>query len=116
MTQDILKAIGIVVAAAAMVLVVAWRRRTQAKFFENFAEREVCPHLRGPLELLRSRGHVVVRAGQRRPEFPLEIYIAPGFDPAAIFAELKLQEPVAVSERNALICHDDWCELHPSGG
>jgi hypothetical protein len=111
--NEIWKAIGIALAAVALVLVVAWRRRTQARFFQEFAEREVCPHLRSALELLRSRGHVVVRAGQRRPEFPLEIYIAPGFDPSAICAELKLEEPVAVSERNVLICREDWCELHP---
>jgi len=112
---DIWKAIGIVAAAVVMVFVVAWRRRAQAKFYAEFADREVCEHLRGALELLKSRGHVVVRAGQRGPEMPLEIHIAPGFDPAAIAEELKLEEPVAVSERGVVICREDWCELHPVG-
>ena len=45
---------------------------------------------------------------------PLEIHLAPAFDPKAIHDELKLAEPACVSERNVLYCKEDWCELHPA--
>jgi hypothetical protein len=30
-----------------------------------------------------------------------------------VYDELKLAEPVFVSERNVLYCKQDWCEIHP---
>lgn len=111
--SEILQLIGVAAAAVAMIFVVRWRRRGHREFLEEFAQKEVCDHLRPALELLKSRGHSVRRAGQRDPQLPLEIHITPPFDPQAIFDELKLQEPVFVSERNVLYCREDACELHP---
>jgi hypothetical protein len=73
----------------------------------------VCDHLRPVYELLLSRGHVVARVAQDHPNLPLEIHVRPAFDPKAVYDELKLAEPVFVSERNVLYCKEDWCELHP---
>ena len=47
------------------------------------------------------------------PTCPLEIHLQPPFDPQAIYDELKLTEPVFVSERKVLYCQEDWCEVHP---
>lgn len=113
--DDILQIILIIVSTVALVFVLRWRKRSHAKFMEEYAERELCEHLRPALELLRSRGHRVVRAGQQNPEMPLEIHLAPAFDPAAIAAELSLKKPVSVSPRNALVCKEDFCELRPAG-
>ena len=113
---EFLKYAGILAAAVAMVFVVAWRRKSHRAFLEQYSEEEVCEHLRPALEMLKSRGHRVVRAGQVRPEMPLELHIAPAFDPTALAEELKLEEPVFVSERNVLYCREDWCELHPKQG
>ena len=43
-------------------------------------------------------------------------HLAPPFDPRALFDELKLAEPVFVSERNVLGCKEDLCEIHPVEG
>jgi hypothetical protein len=112
-TSDILQLIGIVIATVAMVIVVAWRRRTHQEFIDKFSDEEICEHLRPALELLRSRGHRVRRAGQRDPQLPLEIHITPPFHPQKVCEELKLQAPVFVSQRNVLYCEVDMCELHP---
>jgi hypothetical protein len=48
---------------------------------------------------------------------PLEIHVAPGFDPKSVAEQLGLTDPVFVSaERNVLFCKEDWCELHPTSG
>ena len=109
----ILKMVGVFAMAIALVVVIQWRRKSQRRFLEEFSDVNVCEHLQGALEVLKGRGHVVVRAGQKHPDLPLEIHISPRFDPAAIAAELKLEEPVFVSERGVLYCKEDWCELHP---
>jgi len=111
--SEIFQLAGVIAAAIAMVFVVRWRRRSHQRFLEDFADEEVCEHLRGALDLLKSRGHRVLRAGQRNPDMPLEIHLVPAFDPRAIADELKLQPPVYVSERNVLYCREDACELHP---
>ena len=51
--------------------------------------------------------------GQKAPDLPMEIHLTPVFDPQGVYDELKLAEPVYVSERNVLYCKDDWCEVHP---
>lgn len=108
------KQIALAVAAAiSLPIVVAMRRRSYRRFINRFADDEICPHLRGALELLRQRGHRVVRAGQKSPQFPLEIHVAPLFDPAALAAELHLRDPVFVSDRNVLCCAEHECELTP---
>ena len=52
-------------------------------------------------------------AGQVRPDFPLEIHISPPFDLQRLADELKLKEPVFVSERKVLCCREDECEIRP---
>lgn len=108
---DILQIITIILATVAMVVVVRLRRRQYHEFLEDFSDQEVCEHLKGALAALKTRGHRVVRAGQKSPEMPLEIHLTPPFDPQALADELKLQEPVFIS-RNALCCREDECELH----
>ena len=104
---------------AALAVIMAWalraRRRSHRAHLDEVADAEVCPHLRPAYDLLRSRGHRVVNVGQRNPELPLEVHLSPRFDPKAVAEELKLEEPVFVSERNVLYCKEDWCELHPKG-
>jgi hypothetical protein len=95
------------------VLVVQWRRRDYAENSQGLADANVCEHLRTALELVRSKGCRVTRVGQRHPDLPLEIHVAPPFDPKAVYDELKLAEPVFLSERNVLYCKEHWCELHP---
>jgi hypothetical protein len=114
-TQNIIYALA-VIAAIAMPFVLRLRRRSHQRFLAEYSEREVCEHLRPALEHLKSRGHVVRRAGQRAPDFPLEIHLSPPFDPKQVAAELKLVEPVFVSERNVLYCKEDLCELQPVKG
>ena len=103
--------------AAGVGVVLAWavraRRQSRATFLGEFAANEVCPHLKPAYDLLVSRGHAPVNAGQRHPELPLEIHLAPPFEPHAVYDELKLAEPVFVSERNVLYCKEDLCEIHP---
>jgi hypothetical protein len=113
---DILWLLGTAAAAVALVFVVRWRRRTHGAYVHQLAQERVCSHLRPALELLIQRGHRVRRVGQRDRDLPLEIHLQPPFDPAAIFQELKLAEPVFVSERNVLYCKEHWCEIHPSDG
>jgi hypothetical protein len=106
-------------AAAAIGIILVWavraRRRSHASFLRDTAAREVCPHLKPAYDLLASRGHEPVNVGQRHPELPLEIHIAPSFSPQALYDELKLAAPVFVSERNVLYCKEDLCEIHPVG-
>ena len=105
----------VVVAGIAMVFVVQARRRSHARFLQTYADEEVCEHLRPALDLLKSRGAFVVRAGQKARDLPLEVHLSIPFDPNAIYDELKLAPPAHVSERGVLYCKEDWCELHPWG-
>ncbi len=102
-------------AAVGVILVVALRARRRSHVDHLYAasEAEVCEHLRPAYELLLSRGHRPVNIGQRHPDLPLEIHVQPRFDPRAVYDELKLAEPVFVSDRNVLYCKEDWCEIHP---
>ena len=106
--------------AAAVAVVLVWairaRRRSHGVYLTELAAGEVCPHLQPVYELLASRGHRPTNVGQRHPDLPLEIHMAPPFDPKAVFDELKLAEPVFVSERNVLYCKEDLCEVHPVRG
>lgn len=110
---DILQIVGIILAAVFMVLVVTRRRKAKTSHDLEFAQENVCEHLRPAFDLLLSRGHVVKTVGQNHPELPLEIHLAPAFDPKAVYEESGLAEPAFVSERNVLYCKEDWCELHP---
>jgi hypothetical protein len=112
-TTDILQIIGVIAATVAMIFVIRWRRRSHQVFIEQFADEEICEHLRPALQLLKERGHRIVRAGQRDPQLPLEVHMFPAFDPRALLDELKLEAPVAVSDRNVLYCQEDACEIHP---
>ena len=116
---DILTLLGAAALGAILIWAVRWRRRDHALNMRHFAEQEVCSHLRPAYELLTSRGHTVLRVGQKTPEMPLEIHMAapPGagpFDPKQVYEGLKLAEPVFVSERDVLYCKEDWCEIHPA--
>jgi hypothetical protein len=111
--NDLFLLLCAVAAAVGLVLVVRWRRRNYAEHLHQTSDAEVCEHLRPALELLLSRGHRVARVGQRNPDLPLEIHMQPPFSPNEVYAELKLAEPVFVSERNVLYCKEDWCEIHP---
>jgi hypothetical protein len=115
LTRELLKIAGVIAAVIIMIMVIRWRRRTFRIHLDELAGQEVCPHLKPALELLKSRGHRIINVGQKQQEYPLEIHLAPRFDPAAIARELDLQPPVHVSERNVLYCKEDWCELHPRG-
>jgi hypothetical protein len=110
---DILLLAGAGALAVVFVIVVRLRHRSHAEHTVGLAQAEVCEHLRPALELLLSRGHRVTRVGQRGPEMPLEIHLDPAFDPKPLYDELKLAEPVFLSERNVLYCKEDWCELDP---
>jgi hypothetical protein len=112
--SDGLTLIGVVLAAAALLLVVRARHRSYAAEQLRLADEEVCPHLRPAWELLKSRGHRARRVGQRHPDLPLEIHVEPPFDPQLLQSELKLDDPVFISARSVLYCKDDWCELHPA--
>lgn len=111
--QDILTLAGTAVAAVLLVVVVRWRRRDHAANTHGLAEQEVCDHLRPALDHVLAGGCRITRVGQTHPDLPLEIHVAPPFDPKVVYAQLKLAEPVFVSERNVLYCKEDWCELHP---
>ena len=115
---DILMLLGAAAVGVVLVWLVRWRRRDHAQNIRQMAEREVCDHLRPAYETLVGRGHTALRVGQKNPEFPLEIHMAPPagsapFNPRQLYDELKLAEPVFVSERNVLYCKEDWCEIHP---
>jgi hypothetical protein len=112
-SRDLFQILVTIAAVIVLAVVISMRRKSHRRFLEEFSHREVCEHLRPALELLKSRGHRVVRAGQRREDLPLEIYLWPSFEPAAIASELQLADPVFVSDRNVLYCQEDWCELHP---
>ena len=117
--SDLLLIVGAAVMALLLVIVVRLRHRSHAKDVRQLAEEEVCEHLRPALELILSRGFRVTRVGQKARDFPLEIHVAPApgdqsFDPKAVHDELKLAEPVFVSERNVLYCKEDWCEIDPN--
>ena len=113
-TQDLLTLLGAIVAAVLFVVVMRWRRRDFAENARGLAEQEVCDHLKPALDQILAAGGRVTRAGQKHPELPLEVHLAPSFDPQALYDQLKLEPPVYVSERNVLYCKEDWCELHPS--
>ena len=110
---DLLMLAGALVLAVTFVIVVRVRHRSHADNVVKVADEEVCEHLRPALELLKSRGHGVTRVGQKARDFPMEVHLAPPFEPKALYDELKLAEPVFVSERNVLYCKQDWCEIHP---
>ena len=110
---DLLQILAVLVGTVIFIAVVRARHRGKAVHDVEFADQNVCEHLRGALELLRSRGHQIEQVGQHGPDFPLEIHLRPAFDPAAIYKELQLEPPVYVSERNVLFCKEDWCEIHP---
>ena len=115
MTQaDVLILLGSVLLAVLLVVVVRWRVRSHGEFTQQLADDNVCEHLRPAWDLLRSRGHRAARVGQKAPGLPLEIHVQPAFDPRAVYDELKLSEPVFVSERSVLYCKQDWCEIHPA--
>ena len=103
--------------AAAITVILVWavraRRKSHRVFLRDAAAERVCPHLKPVYDLLVSRGHRPVNVGQRHPELPLEIHVAPVFGPQAVYDELKLGPPVFVSERNVLYCKEDLCEIHP---
>jgi hypothetical protein len=111
---DLLQILVILAGTAIFIAVLRARQRGKAVHDVEFADHNVCEHLRRPLELLQSRGHRINQVGQHGPDFPLEIHVSPSFDPAAIYSELQLEPPVYVSERNVLFCKEDWCEIHPS--
>jgi hypothetical protein len=110
---DILQILGALAVAIVMITVVRARHRGKAAHDVEFAREEVCEHLRPALAHLEAAGHRVVRVGQVAREMPLEIHVSPTFEPAALYAELKLEPPAHLSERNVLFCKDDWCEIHP---
>ncbi len=116
--SNILLLLGAAAVGLLLVLTVRWRHRSYARNVSQLAAEEVCPHLRPAYELLAARGHAPRRVGQKHPDLPLEIHMVPPlgnapFDPRQVYDELKLAEPVYVSERNVLYCKEDWCELHP---
>ena len=110
---DILMLLGAVSVGVVLVLVVKARQRSHGEHLKELAAREVCEHLRPAYELLASRGHRPVAVGMNHPDLPLEIHMAPPFDPQAVYDELKLADPVFVSQRNVLFCKEDLCEVHP---
>ena len=114
LTWELLKIAGVIVTVILMIVVIRWRRQGFRAHLDETAEREICEHLKPALDLLRSRGHRIVDVGQKHEDYPLEIHLAPGFDPSALAKELNLEPPVYVSERNVLYCKEDWCELHPA--
>ena len=65
-SKDVVLIILVVAAATLTPIVLRLRRRSHAQFLQDYAAREVCEHLRGAMELLRSRGHRVIRAGQKK--------------------------------------------------
>ena len=113
---SVLQILGAVVVAVVLIWAVRARRRSHGVYLADLAATEVCPHLKPVYDLLSSRGHVAANVGQRHPDLPLEIHMAPPFDPRAVYNELQLAEPVFLSERNVLFCKEDLCEIHPVRG
>ena len=113
-TANLLWLLFYAIVAVVLVLAVRARRRSHAVYLRDVAAQEVCPHLKPAYDLLVSRGHAPMNVGQRHPDLPLEIHLSPPFDPRAVHDELKLAEPVFVSERNVLYCKEDLCEIHPA--
>lgn len=111
---DIFQIAIVVVGTIVFIMVIRARHRGKATHDVEYAEAHVCEHLRGALEVLRSRGHQVEQVGQLGDDFPLEIHLRPAFDPNEVYKELGLEPPVYVSERNVLFCKEDWCEIHPA--
>ena len=111
--SDLILLLGAAALAIVTIVVVRLRQKSHAREVNALADRNVCDHLRPAWELLRQRGHVALRVGQKGPDLPLEIHVAPPFVPNELQAELNLSEPVFVSERNVLYCKQDWCEIHP---
>ena len=111
--QDLVMLVGAPAAAIGLIFILRWRRRSHAVNMRTMSEEQVCDHLRPAYDLLLSRGHVTVNMGQKHPDLPLEIHLSPPFDPRQVYDELKLADPVFVSERNVLYCKEDWCEIHP---
>jgi len=111
--EDILQILGIIALVVVMTVVIRLRRRGKTTHDVSYAAEHVCQHLKPALDALLARGLIVTQVGQRAREFPLEIHFSDTFDPAALYAKLKLEPPAQVSERNVLFCKDDWCELHP---
>jgi hypothetical protein len=111
--SDILQILGAIAVVVVMIVVVRGRHRGKAVHDLGYARENVCEHLRPALEHLLAQGHAVRRVGQTGRDMPLEVHLVPPFDPQALYADLKLEPPVYVSDRNVLICKDDWCELHP---
>jgi hypothetical protein len=110
---DILELLGVIAVVAMLILVVRARHRGKAAHDAQYADENVCNHLKRVLEHLEANGHRVTTVGQVGREMPLEIHLDPPFDPNAIYRELQLEPPIYVSERNVLYCKEDWCELHP---
>lgn len=110
---DLLYLVFAAVAVVVMIFVVRGRHRSHGRHAHEAGEQEVCEHLRPALEALLERGHRITRVGQHHPDLPLEIHLLPEFSPQGLYEELKLGDPVFVSERNVLYCKEDWCELHP---
>ena len=110
---DILQILAVIVVVIIMAVVLRARHRGKAVHDTEYANDNVCEHLKRTLTHLEAAGHQVRRVGQQAREMPLEIYLQPGFDPHAVYKELQLEPPVYVSERNVLFCKEDWCELHP---
>src|SRR3954471_5786101 len=111
--QDILTLVGAPLAGVALIFVVRWRRRSYVANMRAMSTEQVCAHLRPAYDLLISRGHIPVNVGQKHPARPLKLHRTPPFDPRQVYDELKLADPVFVSERNVLYCKEDWCEIHP---
>jgi hypothetical protein len=105
--------IVVLFAAVALIFVMRWRTRDAAVNKDEYAHANVCEHLKPALDLVLARGSRITRVGQKHPESPLEIHVDPPFDPKAVYEELKLGEPVFLSERNVLYCKEDYCELDP---
>src|SRR5215213_362769 len=110
---EILEVIGVLLAVVVMIFVVRARHRGKAVHDTEYANENICEHLKRALEYLEAHGHRVYRVGQHGPDMPLEIHMEPAFDPAAVYKELQLEPPAYVSERKVLFCKDDWCEIHP---
>jgi hypothetical protein len=111
-----LQLFGAIAVGVVLVWAVRARRRSHAAYLLETSADLVCLHLKPAYDLLLSRGHEPVNVGQRHPDLPMEIHLAPLFDPRAVFDELKLAEPVFVSERNVLGCKEDLCEICPAEG
>ena len=112
--EEILLIPGALVLFIAFILIVRARHRSYRRNVQAVAQEEVCDHLRPAYEALIGRGHLVRRVGQKHPDLPLEIHLHPPFEPQVLYDELKLADPVFVSERNVLYCKEDWCEIHPT--